>query len=233
MIKFVSGIAAPGKTKLLMMTIAAGMFGLSGAASADTVTVTYTGTVNLVVDPDGGLPGASDDDTVVATYVFNLANATDTLIDPTDGGFSAGPYGSFVTASFTVNGVAGALPVFTSGQLTGETHVFDTGTVLDAQVTGAPGDNLISLVNSENFSWNLAPPLHGVSFDPSDADGDEASIQLGSASGDLIDADVTNVTVTVSTTPPVPEPSTWAMMLLGFASMGFAGYRARKRALAA
>ena len=26
----------------------------------------------------------------------------------------------------------------------------------------------------------------------------------------------------------VPEPSTWAMMLLGFAALGFAGYRARK-----
>jgi hypothetical protein len=26
----------------------------------------------------------------------------------------------------------------------------------------------------------------------------------------------------------IPEPSTWAMMLLGFAGLGFAGYRARK-----
>src|SRR5208337_1523567 len=25
--------------------------------------------------------------------------------------------------------------------------------------------------------------------------------------------------------PPVPEPSTWAMMLLGFAGLGFIGYR--------
>jgi PEP-CTERM motif len=28
----------------------------------------------------------------------------------------------------------------------------------------------------------------------------------------------------------VPEPSTWAMMLLGFATLGFAGYRKRKQA---
>jgi hypothetical protein len=26
-------------------------------------------------------------------------------------------------------------------------------------------------------------------------------------------------------TPVVPEPSTWAMMLLGFAGLGYAGYR--------
>ena len=31
----------------------------------------------------------------------------------------------------------------------------------------------------------------------------------------------------------VPEPSTWAMMLLGFAGLGFAGYRRAKAAVAA
>jgi hypothetical protein len=30
-----------------------------------------------------------------------------------------------------------------------------------------------------------------------------------------------------------PEPSTWAMMTLGFAGLGFAGYRASRRAVAA
>ena len=31
----------------------------------------------------------------------------------------------------------------------------------------------------------------------------------------------------------VPEPSTWAMMLLGFAGLGYAGYRASRRESAA
>ncbi len=30
-------------------------------------------------------------------------------------------------------------------------------------------------------------------------------------------------------TPTVPEPSTWAMMLLGFAGLSFAGYRASSK----
>jgi hypothetical protein len=30
----------------------------------------------------------------------------------------------------------------------------------------------------------------------------------------------------------VPEPSTWAMMLVGFAGLGFAGYRASRRTAA-
>ena len=137
------------KTSLLMTTIAAGLFGLSGAASADIVTVTYTGPVILVSDAGGTVPAASEGDTLVASYVFNLPNATDTLIGPTDGGFAFGPYGSFVTASLTINGVAALLPAFATGQLTGETNVFDTGTVLSANVNGSvPTNQLESLLNS-------------------------------------------------------------------------------------
>jgi hypothetical protein len=37
--------------------------------------------------------------------------------------------------------------------------------------------------------------------------------------------DLVPTTVTVSVPGAVPEPSTWAMMLLGFAGLGFAAYR--------
>jgi hypothetical protein len=33
----------------------------------------------------------------------------------------------------------------------------------------------------------------------------------------------------LSVAPPVPEPSTWAMLLIGFAALGFAGYRKSRR----
>jgi hypothetical protein len=32
------------------------------------------------------------------------------------------------------------------------------------------------------------------------------------------------------TSPAIPEPSTWAMMLLGFAGLGFVGYRSTRKA---
>jgi hypothetical protein len=37
-------------------------------------------------------------------------------------------------------------------------------------------------------------------------------------------------TLAAGSSPAVPEPSTWAMMLVGFAGLGYAGYRETKRA---
>jgi hypothetical protein len=37
------------------------------------------------------------------------------------------------------------------------------------------------------------------------------------------------ITTGISTTPSVPEPSTWAMMLLGFAGLGYAGFRQTRK----
>ena len=62
-----------------------------------------------------------------------------------------------------------------------------------------------------------------LSYSPTDSD--QTLIQLGDANGDLVEADISSVTIAVSSTPPVPEPSTWAMMLVGFASFGLVAYR--------
>jgi hypothetical protein len=35
-----------------------------------------------------------------------------------------------------------------------------------------------------------------------------------------------------SATPVIPEPSTWVMMVVGFAGLGFAGYRAKRKKIA-
>lgn len=42
-----------------------------------------------------------------------------------------------------------------------------------------------------------------------------------------------DVSITAETTGTVPEPSTWAMMLVGFAGLGYAGYRRSRSAVAA
>ena len=84
------------------------------------------------------------------------------------------------------------------------------------------------------MAW-ISPGILGtptnISFTP--GNDDNAVTQFATAGGDFLEATVSNVTVTVTASAPVPEPSTWAMMLLGFAGIGFAGYRARKRGLLA
>jgi PEP-CTERM motif len=102
------------------------------------------------------------------------------------------------------------------------------GTVVDA-VVSAGANHLDSNLTGMDFSWSLAPALTDFSYAPTDAD--QTLIQLGNDSGDLVEADISNVTITVSSSA-VPEPSTWAMMLLGFAGFGFFSYR-RKRLAAA
>jgi hypothetical protein len=44
--------------------------------------------------------------------------------------------------------------------------------------------------------------------------------------------EISGLAAVVSSPPPVPEPSTWAMMGLGFGLMGLLGYRKTRSALA-
>jgi hypothetical protein len=216
------------KTSLLTMTIAAGMLGLSDAASAEILTATFTGSVTSVFDSDGGLPSASQGDTLVASYVFDLDEATGSSLLPT-GGEISGPCGSFVTTSVSINGVvSNPLPGFASGELTGETQVFETGSIVGATLLGT-GMSYLSSVTGTDFSWPLTLTPTGFSYNPTDAD--QTQTFLSDNNDDIVEADISNVTITVVVTPPpaVPEPSTWAMMIIGFTGMGFAGYLFRPR----
>ena len=49
----------------------------------------------------------------------------------------------------------------------------------------------------------------------------------------VVGAAVEDDSITVQVGPTVPEPSTWAMMLLGFAGLGFVGYRQRQKLVGA
>ena len=47
--------------------------------------------------------------------------------------------------------------------------------------------------------------------------------------GNLIRDFPTDESLTISVTSGVPEPSTWAMMILGFAGVGFTAYRRKSK----
>jgi hypothetical protein len=52
------------------------------------------------------------------------------------------------------------------------------------------------------------------------------------STGSYTGFDNSTVALATVTLSAVPEPSTWAMMLLGFAGLGFAGYRASRKTTA-
>jgi hypothetical protein len=67
--------------------------------------------------------------------------------------------------------------------------------------------------------WTLTPATVGSDF----------FVGLGPGFGVVSDPNSANFGATGSPSPTVPEPATWAMMLLGFAGLGFAGYRKAAR----
>jgi PEP-CTERM motif len=84
------------------------------------------------------------------------------------------------------------------------------------------GDNFVSPANGGQTAVVGAFTSSG---DPAAAGAYFVEITGVSGGGSLRLAIDGNVTAT----DPVPEPSTWAMMLLGFAGLGFAAYRASRR----
>jgi hypothetical protein len=69
----------------------------------------------------------------------------------------------------------------------------------------------------EQFSYTGNPTATGIGIGTSYFGGDASSITFG------------ETTLTDTVTAAVPEPSTWAMLMLGFAGLGFMAYRRKDR----
>jgi hypothetical protein len=92
----------------------------------------------------------------------------------------------------------------------------EAGTIADTQVYW--NGNLVQDISGGNLGWSVYA-----------IDGLTAT----SASTTLLFSGYQNPTyngVDAVSVSAVPEPSTWAMLLLGFAGLGFAGYRRTKNA---
>jgi PEP-CTERM motif len=89
--------------------------------------------------------------------------------------------------------------------------------------TGAPDITKVTVDNASTPDfYPVAPPAGS----PAGLAWTTNSITVNVAGDNLVNGDqlILNVT-TAGSRPTVPEPSTWAMMLLGFAGLGFVGYR--------
>jgi hypothetical protein len=96
-------------------------------------------------------------------------------------------------------------------------------------VGGAPSDCSVSLPGSimGSFSRSAAETFGFGDVAVTGTHAGTCSFTVGLfADGTLLATEVDSVTVTGSATP---EPSTWAMMIIGFAAFGYMGYRKRAK----
>ena len=138
------------------------------------------------------------------------------------------PLGDAFNIDFSVDPTVGATPVSlanltqkltVTNELTGLTFVGDPSTFGNSTL-GTTG----AYQNSEKITfgfWNIG------TYDANANDTYDVTLQVGSLT-DQIDVQVGS-----GFTAAVPEPSTWAMMILGFCGIGFAAYRRKSKPLMA
>jgi hypothetical protein len=208
-------------TSLSVKSFAAGLSCLAGAgllgwtqAQAELLQVKLTGSLTTNSKNGGGtttpFAGSFDVDTSVGLqHILNL---------------TAYPDGVISNVSISAFGVS-----FSAADI--------VDTAPDPQSASAA-----ALFSLEGLQSGATPSI-AIIFENATAELDIGSIRCG-RDGDCIVPDDLNFTFedgtlgaegsfsasVVSATPAVPEPSTWAMVLLGFAGVGFAGYRQTRKA---
>jgi hypothetical protein len=140
---------------------------------------------------------------------------------------------SFTAGTFT-SIPAGTVNVgFGSFTLGNGTQTYDTTFTLDIAFTAPAGSG------SNTFDADVTGTVHGnggsvtINFDNTPETFNYSGGSFTVAVHDLtIDLGDPNITGTITLTAAVPEPSTWAMMVLGFAGVGFMTYRRKRNGLA-
>jgi hypothetical protein len=241
------------KSELIMRSQFAGAVALfsliSGAASANTLTIDYF-TAPETGSPDFGICCSTADG---ATLPNIAVGSTLSGGDPVTS--MGGPHdvamvsGSGQILWWTPSGTTGikadgtgtiTVPFASNmfaphGTGSNDATVFQTaivsGTILgtgaDVKLTVSSDDDALVYVNGKYVGGN--PGVHGT---------ETAILDLGDLSGanslEIFYADraqvgaVLDVSLTGATVSAVPEPSTWAMMILGFFGLGFVAYRRKQ-----
>ena len=182
----------------------------AGPASAATIDYIFSGTASFTLN------GVTfTDDPFTLTYVSNTST-----ISSGGGEFTNVGVGTFVSGS-------------TSVTLTGDINEVillpSSDTMSFGQVVFSPfnvaDEAIVNSAFGGSYKLSTAFPLTSGSLNPPTA------ATYSTNGGALVFADDSFTTVSFQATGGVPEPSTWAMMLLGFAGLGFAGYRRGRKAV--
>jgi hypothetical protein len=206
------------------------------SASADVITMTWTGKVASVtgnndsLDFFGGGNLAGDSFTVQFTF-----NAPATAGSATSG---ASGDGVFLPAVFTINNQSQSLVQSTvdsaAGASTGGNGVGDS--VLNGIFDGIAGASTNWGIGTTINNGPVAPSTFAGTNTITPSCGNGCSGFGGfSVGGEDIEFTIAQETTvdTTGVTTAVPEPSTWAMMILGFFGIGTMTYRRRRHVMLA
>lgn len=201
-----NGFQAVGKRLLPFAAAAASYLAATPVVNAAILDVTFTGTVFSTQ----GATGASVGNTIGGDFVYDTA---------------AGLY-----TSYTINGksistgfesFASVLPSSTDAiyEEQGSGSRFETFALDLSSLTTWPSNDAIALLlNANQLTTNLdIGSTFPSTFDYFTANADGTNLVA-------LSANLTTISVS-----SVPEPSSWAMLLLGFAGTGFMAYRRKSK----
>ena len=219
-----------------IFVIIVGLMLTASNASASIVQVTYSVTV-IAGSDSTGLFGTVNTgvsayvgETFVATYVFDTSRATGIFSKTSSdqnyvyGGDDFFNLSPATSASLTVHGHTFSFNPVSYSQLSGtapnvgwnmqtayaRNHV--NGTVLDSYIRANDlGPYTVPVSISGNFVYHVLPG--------------QTAIGSFITQGTYVTASLDTLTISDLTAPPVPEASTWAMMVLGFACLGLVASR--------
>jgi hypothetical protein len=209
---------------LAAAAFAGGMAVAAGSASATTVCL-------------GGDYGSSSCTASMEQMIF-LESATDTTTGFGNVGSQTGLPQTEFTSTDTLdfaNGFATITPSAKGGgtsfanlDFTIPGYAF-TDLVFDLQMVKADGGQNVTITAYDGSTLEATFALTGISHDA------DQSYILVATGGFLTSVDITSTSGIkeakhFEVSGAIPEPSTWAMMLLGFAGLAYAGYRKTKRA---
>jgi hypothetical protein len=224
------------KTTYLAGVVALTGMALLGQARASTLPITFSGqgvsgSLEITFGPgtDATYPSALEITSVSGTFTdtnngLNIVNASVSGLEAINHAAPGDPANiGLVPNDFSMFAVASGLPPVSNGVVTYDNLFWPGGAPpVAADFDGAGGFlDIYGLAFTINGGGTLVDLFdNGVgAFSGIDYGGYGVVVATPSAALDYVSAGVTAST---------PEPSTWAMMILGFATLGFASYRASR-----